>query len=97
MIIKAKFTLSEGISKEGKDLLRQLLEKDPALRISIPNILAHPWMRDAKDTVELFTNAEKTTCYMSLVVKNKGVYPSLILKMGIPLQNRCSTPNKTRI
>jgi serine/threonine protein kinase len=59
MIIKAKFTLQEGISKEAKDLLRQLLEKDPSLRITIPNILAHPWMRDAKDSVELFTNAEK--------------------------------------
>jgi serine/threonine protein kinase len=36
MIIKAKFTLQEGISKEAKDLLRQLLEKDPSLRITMP-------------------------------------------------------------
>jgi len=59
MIIKAKFTLQEGISKEAKDLLIKILEKDPNQRITIPNIIAHPWMRDAKETVELFTNAEK--------------------------------------
>jgi len=59
MIIKANYTLSEGISKEARDLLKCLLEKDPSLRYTIPMILSHPWMRDAKDTVELFTNAEK--------------------------------------
>lgn len=35
MIIKANYTLAEGISKEGKDLLKCLLEKDPNLRINI--------------------------------------------------------------
>jgi serine/threonine protein kinase len=59
MIIKANYTLAEGISKEARDLLNQLLEKDPKTRITIPGILAHPWMRDAKDSVDLFTNAEK--------------------------------------
>jgi len=29
MIIKANFTLAEGISKEAKDLLKCLLEKNP--------------------------------------------------------------------
>ena len=59
MIIKADYQLNEGISKEAKDLIQKLLEKNPSQRISIQGILAHPWMRDAKDTVELFTNAEK--------------------------------------
>lgn len=59
MIIKANYTLAEGISKEARDLLNSLLEKDPKTRITIPGILAHPWMRDAKDCVDLFTNAEK--------------------------------------
>lgn len=59
MIIKANYTLAEGVSKEAQDILKCLLEKDPLTRISIQGILAHPWMRDAKDQVELFTNAEK--------------------------------------
>lgn len=84
MIIKAKFTLSEGISKEGKDLLRQLLEKDPALRISIPNILAHPWMRDAKDTVDLFTNAEKNYMLYEFSCQEQGGLPELDFKNGDP-------------
>jgi len=51
MIIKGKFSLAEGVSKEAKDLLSKLLEKDPTIRITIPNILAHPFMKDAKNTV----------------------------------------------
>jgi serine/threonine protein kinase len=29
MIINGKYTLAEGISKEAKDLLQKLLERDP--------------------------------------------------------------------
>lgn len=59
MIIKANYTLADGISKEARDLLKALLEKDPLQRITIQGIFNHVWMRDAKDTVELFTPAEK--------------------------------------
>jgi serine/threonine protein kinase len=59
LIMSANYTLAEGISKQAKDLIRKLLEKDPHQRIQIPAILAHPWMQDAKDSIELFTNAEK--------------------------------------
>jgi len=34
------------------------MEKDISKRITIPNILAHPWMKDAKLKIQLFTNAE---------------------------------------
>mmetsp|Transcript_112405 Transcript_112405/g.155220 ORF Transcript_112405/g.155220 Transcript_112405/m.155220 type:complete len:92 (-) Transcript_112405:922-1197(-) len=36
MIIKAKYSLGEGISKDGKDILKGLLEKDPKKRLTIP-------------------------------------------------------------
>jgi serine/threonine protein kinase len=35
MIIKANYTLADGISKEARDLLKSLLEKDPQQRITI--------------------------------------------------------------
>jgi len=35
MIIKANYTLNEGISKDAKDLLTSLLEKDPKSRLTI--------------------------------------------------------------
>ena len=44
MILKAKYSLQDCISKEARDMLRCLLEKDPAKRISVTNILKHPWM-----------------------------------------------------
>lgn len=49
MIIKANYTLADGISKEARELLKSLLEKDPIQRITIKGIFNHPWMRDAKD------------------------------------------------
>lgn len=88
MIIKAKFTLQEGISKEAKDLLRLILEKDPSLRITIPNILAHPWMRDAKDSVELFTNAEKNYMKYEFSCQEQGGLPELDPKNGDPFMDQ---------
>ena len=59
MIIKADYKLQECISEEARDLLRGMLEKEPAKRLTVKKILEHPWLSDAQDTVELFTNAEK--------------------------------------
>ncbi len=88
MIIKAKFTLQDGISKEAKDLLRQLLERDPTQRITIPNILAHPWMKEARDTVELFTNAEKNYMKYEFSCQEQGGLPELDLKNGDPFMDQ---------
>lgn len=68
LILTSDLTLAEGISKEAKDLLTRILDKNPASRISIEGILQHPWMHDAKERVELFTSAEKN--YMLASVLN---------------------------
>ena len=49
-------------------MLEGLLEKDPEKRLTIRQVLRHPWMRDAKDTVELFTSAEQN------YIKNEYTY-----------------------
>lgn len=59
MIIKADYKLQDCISKEARDMLTGLLEKDPIKRLNTRQILAHPWMADAQDTFEIFTQAEK--------------------------------------
>ena len=59
MIIKAKYTLADCISKEARDLLSRLLEKDPTQRITVSEIRSHIWMQDAEDAVDLFTAAER--------------------------------------
>ena len=54
----------ENISKEGKDLLNKLLEKNPEKRITLEEILEHPWMKDIisknidSNKYHLFTKAE---------------------------------------
>ena len=68
IIIKAQYTLQDSISKDARNLLEGLLEKDPSKRLSIKGILKHAWMKDAKDTVELFTSAEQN------YIKNEYTY-----------------------
>ena len=54
----------ENISEESKDLLKKILRKNPEERISIEEILNHPWMKDIpnidsdKNKYHLFTKAE---------------------------------------
>lgn len=71
MIKSANYTLADGISKQAKNLLKRLLEKDPSQRITIAQIKAHPWLQDAKDSVQLFTNAEKN--YMLGQLNNQPI------------------------
>jgi len=61
IIMKAKYTLKDDISADSRDLLKKLLEKDPEKRITIKDILSHPWLGDAPDPkdVELFSEAER--------------------------------------
>jgi serine/threonine protein kinase len=45
-IIKGKYTLKTDVSEDVRDLLRRMLETDPRRRISIPQILCHPWFSE---------------------------------------------------
>jgi len=40
-------------------LLRALLEPDPFKRLSIKQILAHPWMQDIAETFVIFNEEEQ--------------------------------------
>ena len=50
VIISGKYEMSPEIgsqlSAEALDLIKQLLITDPKKRISIPEILVHPWISD---------------------------------------------------
>lgn len=61
IIMKAKYCLKEDISLEARDLLKGLLEKEPAKRLNISQILGHIWLKDAVDAsdMELFTEQER--------------------------------------
>ena len=74
MIIKADYKLQDCISQEARDMLSGLLEKDPIKRLTTRQILAHPWMADAKDSVELFTQAEKNYIRSEYTYTDTGRY-----------------------
>lgn len=43
-IVKGKYLLPTDISLEARDLLGRMLNSNPSLRITVPEIFAHPWM-----------------------------------------------------
>jgi serine/threonine protein kinase len=49
LILAAKYNLKDEISEGAKSLLRALLEPDPVKRLTIKQVLMHPWMADAPD------------------------------------------------
>ena len=43
-IVNVELQYPDKISREAKDLISKLLQKDPADRISLEDVLAHPWI-----------------------------------------------------
>ena len=60
LILAAKYNLKDEISESAKSLLRALLEPDPVKRLTIKQVLTHPWMVDAAEegTLQIFNNEE---------------------------------------
>ena len=56
LILKAKYTLKEPVSKEAADLIKKLLEVDPKKRYGIRQVLQHPWLRDTEDDFPMFND-----------------------------------------
>jgi len=66
LIIKAKYSLKDDkieISDSAKSLIRTLLEPEPSRRLSIGQVLEHPWLleTEGENELELFSNEEKET------------------------------------
>ena len=55
LILAGKFSLPSELSKEAKDLISGMIKLDPDLRLTIPQILAHSWL---KETNELQSESE---------------------------------------
>jgi len=60
----------EPISEDAKDLVLQMLEKDPAKRISIIEMQEHPWLTSYKDEKfsGLFSEGKATTTTVESIV-----------------------------
>lgn len=53
------------LSPEAKHLVARLLTADPAKRITIPEILAHPWMRIGMPAALLQINDMVSSCILA--------------------------------
>ena len=62
-ILKGVYDPVEDISSEASDLIEKMLNLDPNKRITVDEILKHPWLKkvDVKNrqNLKIFTNAEK--------------------------------------
>ena len=45
--------------EESRSLLKGLLEKDPAKRMTVPEILKHPWFKNLEKSMQIFNEQEK--------------------------------------
>ena len=52
LILSGKYTFPVELSPDAKDLIEKLLVLEPKNRLSIPEILAHPWVKDPDEEEE---------------------------------------------
>ena len=64
LIMKGKYSLKEDISESARSMLKGLLERDPSMRLTSAEVLAHPWMTNIDDT--------RKTLYPSAVLQRAG-------------------------
>lgn len=74
LIMKAKYTLKDDISEEARDLLKNLLERDPKLRYTVMDIMAHPWMQEIADDMVLFNEQEQKLIHDEFTYQNTDRY-----------------------
>ena len=63
IIMKGEYEQIKDISNEANDLINKMLKLNPKERITIEEILKHPWLKNVdiknRQKLNLFTNAEK--------------------------------------
>ena len=57
--MQAKYTLKDEISKEAKNLIHGLLNTDPQKRLSVSQVLKHPWLQNIDESKDLFDKEEQ--------------------------------------
>ena len=59
MIVTADYEIKDSVGALPNDLIRKILQPDPDKRLTISEILAHPWMTSIPRSIEMFTEEEK--------------------------------------
>lgn len=71
LIITGKYDISEEkLSEPAKDLIAKLLTVDPKKRLSAYEVLGHPWLKEALNEMDIFTQKEKDSIFKEYISKN---------------------------
>jgi serine/threonine protein kinase len=49
LILKGEFSVPSHVTPEATQVLRQMIKLEPRERLTIPQILAHDWLKDTND------------------------------------------------
>ncbi|KAG5637271.1 hypothetical protein H0H81_005165 [Sphagnurus paluster] len=69
-IIKGDFEDPDWLSIESRDLIKNILQKDIISRLTIPQILAHPWFTARNLTYELDASTQQLSQLTSEIILN---------------------------
>jgi len=58
------------LSEHAKNLIHSLLTVDPRKRLSAVEVLSHPWLKDCKAELDVFTQKEKDVIHKEYLSKN---------------------------
>ena len=70
LIKNGTYTLKDDVSKEGRKLIKGILEINPQKRLKLKEILNTPWLEDAPESLDIFTDNEKETIKKELIYAN---------------------------
>lgn len=70
LIKNGTYTLKDDVSKEGRKLIKSILEINPAKRLKLKEILKTPWLEDCPTTLDIFTDNEKETIKKEMIYAN---------------------------
>ncbi|KAH8109432.1 Pkinase-domain-containing protein [Phellopilus nigrolimitatus] len=75
-IIIGTFDIPDWLSPDARDLIRKILQYEPAKRLTIPQILAHPWFAHSTK------NASSTSLFIPSVIPAPSPSPALASPMN---------------
>ena len=98
MIVKGKFSLKkkkvrpEELSRDLKNLLRGLLEPEPSKRLTIRQIVNHPWVIDvSSEFPQIFTNTELQA------IRKDFTYKEMVPQTRKTVQSRVTDQHPSRL
>lgn len=70
LIKSGTYSLKDEVSKEGRKLIKSILEVNPNKRLRLKEILMTEWMQDTPESLDIFTENEKETIKKELIYAN---------------------------